>query len=83
MRQSFFTPGLVIFTGFSEILILGITRPSTVSALILYTPPRDGQSSLVMSLVPTPQVSMHAPWSFRSRIRFSSRSPEAQMMVLG
>ena len=45
----------------------------------LYTPPKAGQSLLVMRLVPTPQELILAPWVFRLSMRYSSRSLEAEM----
>ena len=40
-------------------------------------------SALVISLVPTPHKSIFAPWFCRELIRYSSRSPDAQMIAFG
>ena len=74
-------PGFVIFSAFSDSLILGTNRPVPLSltAASLYTPPKEGQSLAVIKLVPTPQELMAAPCIFRELIRFSSRSLEAEM----
>ena len=76
------SPGLVIFQVFSESLIFGSKVPSSFCiAASLYTPPKAGQSALVISLVPTPQESMLAFCSLSEDIRFSSRSEDATMLA--
>ena len=55
-------PGLVIFSVFSEIFILGTNAPSSFwMAASLYTPPKDGLSLEVIRFVPTPQEVIFAP----------------------
>ena len=41
------------------------------------------QSALVIIRVPTPQTSILAPWVFKSRITYSSRSLLAKILALG
>ena len=56
-RKIVLFPGFVIFSVFSESLILGINFPVCLSLIAanLYTPPKAGQSLEVIKFVPTPQ----------------------------
>ena len=75
-RYTVLNPGLVIFSTFSLILILGISFPSFSKADSLYTPPNTGSDLAVISLSPTPKESMQAPSWITSRIRYSSSELE-------
>ena len=80
--MAFLIPGSVTFEGLFESLILGTKSPfESVSAASLYTPPNDGQSSEVISLVPTPHVPILAPCVLRLAIRFSSRSLGKRLLL--
>lgn len=73
-------PGVVIFDTFSETLIFGMYSPSFSIAASLYTPPNTGELWDVMRWSPTPNESIRAPCSTRSRMRCSSR--EFETMIL-
>ena len=76
-------PGFVILATSLEIFITGSKMPSFSLALILKTPPKDGEPSAVMIFVPTPQLVTVQPCSFRDWMRYSSRSFEPEMMASG
>ena len=63
----------MIFSTFSDTLILGIVTPFFSSATSLYTPPKTGSDFDVISLSPTPKASICAPSSITSLMIYSSK----------
>ena len=74
-------PGLVIFSGSSEIFILGSSSPFLYEATSLYTPPNDGESEEVINFVPTPHEFIGELDDFSSDMVCSSKSLEAVILT--
>ena len=76
-RYTFLKPGFVIFSTDSEILMRGSHTPFFSTPAILYTAPNTGSLLEVISLSPTPKISMGPPCPNKEVIVYSSRLLEA------